>query len=462
MRKGFLGCALVSVAGASLALAQGPSPYQPMTNYGTALPADIAKQSSPVMTDAGRTGAVTSVPAGLVGGNCNTCDTGAAGNSGCGKEGRFWGSFEYLAWWIKDANVPPLATIGSPTDFIPGAIGQPGTAVLVGGDLDYDTFSGVRFTNGMWFNDCRTRGVESSLFFLGQEQKTFTAASSGAPGSPVIARPFIDAITGLPNSEIVAFPGIAAGAIAVNTSSRLWGTDTNLLCNLCCSGGTSCDSCGPQRGYRVDGLVGFRYLELREGLGIAESVTVLPTAPPLIGGTLGNTNIVAFDQFDTYNRFYGGQVGVRGEWWRDRLFVNTVAKVALGVNHQTFDIFGASILTPAGPFATPGAPGTIVPGGLLTLPSNIGHFSRDRFSVVPELGVNVGYQLTDAISVFAGYTFLYWTNVARPGDQISPIVNSTQTPGSIIPPFGPTAPIFQARDTDFWAQGFSFGVGIRF
>ena len=42
--------------------------------------------------------------------------------------------------------------------------------------------------------------MESSVFFLGQEQKNFTAASSGAPGSPIIARPFIDANGLQPNS----------------------------------------------------------------------------------------------------------------------------------------------------------------------------------------------------------------------------------------------------------------------
>src|SRR5262245_32909224 len=185
MRKGFLGCALVSVAGASLALAQGPSPYQPIARDGAALPVDIAKPTSPVITD-GKTGAVTSVPSGLVGGGCadNNCGNGSGGNGSCGRDGRFWGSIEYLAWWIKDANVPPLATIGSPTDLVPGAIGQPGTAVIIGGNgIDYDTFSGARLTTGMWFNDCRTRGMEGSVFFLGQESKNFTAVSSGAIGT---------------------------------------------------------------------------------------------------------------------------------------------------------------------------------------------------------------------------------------------------------------------------------------
>jgi hypothetical protein len=461
MRKGFLGCALAMMAGASQALAQGPSPYY----QSTAFPADVAKQAAPVTTDAtGKTAAPTTVLDGVAGGNCGANGCGTSNGSGaCGRDGRFWGSIEYLAWWIKDANATPLATIGSPNDLVPGALGQPGTIVAIGGNsIDYDTFSGARLTTGMWLNDCRTRGMESSIFFLGQQQKTFTVASDGGPGTPVIARPFLDANTVQPNAAIVAFPGIQSGAVVVNTSSRMWGTDSNLLCNLLCSGGNNCDGCGGGRGYRVDGLVGFRYLELREGLGIASSNTVLPTAPPLIGGTLGSTNLVGFDQFDTYNRFYGGQVGVRSEWWRDRWFITSFAKVALGDNHQSFDVFGGSSLTPAGAFATPGSPATVAPGNLLTQLSNMGHFTRDRFSVVGESGFSLGYQLTDAISLSVGYNFLYWTAVARPGSQINPVVNSTLIPGSIVPPFGPTAPIFQAHDSDFWAQGVNFGVGVRF
>ena len=47
----------------------------------------------------------------------------------------------------------------------------------------------------------------------------------------------------------------------------------------------------------------------------------------------------------------------------------------------------------------------------MALPSNIGHYSRDQFSVVPEVGLNVGYQLTRHVSLSAGYTCIYWSNV---------------------------------------------------
>src|SRR5438445_8441123 len=168
MRKGFLGCALVSIAGASLALAQGTSSYQPvgLIRDTAALPADINKQATPVTTD-GKTGPVSSVPAGLLDGNCGTNGCGG-GNGVCGPQGKFWLSAEYLAWWIKKEGIPPLVTVGSPTDLVPGAIGQPGTVVVVGGDdIDFRTFSGGRLTTGMWLNDCQTKGFESNYLFLG-------------------------------------------------------------------------------------------------------------------------------------------------------------------------------------------------------------------------------------------------------------------------------------------------------
>ena len=88
--------------------------------------------------------------------------------------------------------------------------------------------------------------------------------------------------------------------------------------------------------------------------------------------------------------------------------------------------------------------------------------TRDRFSVVPEVGINVGYQVTDHINVFVGYSYLYWNNVVRPGNEINLALNSTRTPVSLVPPTGPIAPIFSFRDSDFWAQGVNFGVGLRF
>jgi hypothetical protein len=106
-------------------------------------------------------------------------------------------------------------------------------------------------------------------------------------------------------------------------------------------------------------------------------------------------------------------------------------------------------------------------GGLLALPSNIGTESRDRFAVVPEVGVSLGYSVTDRLRVSVGYNFLYWSSVVRPGDQINRNLDVLQIPNFGIPagaavPTNPTQPVRQFNTTDFWAHGLTFGVEIRF
>jgi len=323
---------------------------------------------------------------------------------------------------------------------------------LFGGNGNNSPVLGGRFTAGAWLNQCQTVGIEGSYFFLGSPSNNFTAGSSGAPGSIVLARPFFDVSTGMPNSELLAFPGLAAGAISVQSTTGLQGAQANLLCNLCCScPDACCDSCKPVRGYRLDLISGARYLNLHEGLGIAENSQISPTSPVFPGA-----NISVVDQFDTSNQFYGGQLGLRAMAWRNRMFALVRGSVALGDNHQTVDINGSTTI------ASPGAPAVVLPGGLLALPSNIGHYSRDQLTFVPEVGANLGYQVTKHLGVFVGYTFLYANNVVRPADIIDLGVNSTRVPTSVVPPSGPLRPQFTFQNSDFWAQGINLGVWLRF
>ena len=134
-------------------------------------------------------------------------------------------------------------------------------------------------------------------------------------------------------------------------------------------------------------LAGFRFLQLDEDLGIVEISQVndaLPAGSPLFGGS----TITIGDQFDTHNYFYGGQIGGQAEICWGRLFVDFLATVALGATHEVVDIHGATAITSA-------AGTTVVtPAGFLASGSNSGQFTRDAFAVVPEVGVNVGCQIT--------------------------------------------------------------------
>jgi hypothetical protein len=111
-------------------------------------------------------------------------------------------------------------------------------------------------------------------------------------------------------------------------------------------------------------------------------------------------------------------------------------------------------------------------GGLLALSSNIGHFSRDRFSVVPELGLTVGYNITCHMRVFVGYNFLYMSNVLRPGDQIDPILDARKIPNFVkLAPTSAAAtstlpisvhPTVPFNEANFWAQGVNCGLEFHY
>jgi hypothetical protein len=432
MGKGILGTFLASFAFAGLTLAQTPGVLPERS-----LSAGPASAVAPPSVTA-RNKDIDSTPssAGDVIGHGACADADSSRGNGSGPADRVWGSAEVLLWWIKPGNVPPLATTGSLDSG--GAIG-PGTTTLLGGSQGDEMRVGGRFSVGYWLDCHQSRGIEASYFFLNGPADRFDSSSAGAPGSAVLARPFFNVISGLQDAQAVAFPGVTGGNLRTFSNSQLQGAQLNGVGNLCCH--SSCcndccaNSCCDQSGYRVNLIGGFRYLQLNEDLRITENLTLLPTAPPpfVPGQTI---NVV--DRFETRNNFYGGQIGARGEWWRGRWFVNALGTVALGDTHQEVRISGSTT------FTDPGFAPVRQSGGLLALPTNIGSYSRDQFSVVPEVGINVGRQLTDHVRVYAGYSFIYWSSVVRPGDQIDFGVNPTQLPtvagaGTLV---GPARPAF--------------------
>ena len=351
---------------------------------------------------------------------------------------RIWGSAEYLLWHVNGYNVPPLVTTG-PAQFPVGVLGSPGTQVIAGGsDIAEDWYSGARFTIGAWVHECNRLGIEADYFFLCERN------SGQSFNLPVLARPFTSGNTGAPTSEFAAFPGIATGGIAIDAPTELWGFGVRLRKPLCCG------CC-----WNVDLLGGFQYLSLQESLTITETGTFAANAPfPELAGQ----TFVVTDRFATENTFYGGQVGVESWFRRGAWMFGLRALVGLGITHQEVDIQGSQVVTnAAGQVAT-------FEGGLLALPgANIGRVERDVFSVVPQVGLNLGYQVTERITLFAGYSLLYWSNVVRPGDQIDMVLdvnripNFERNPNPVVPP----RPANPFKQSDLWVHGLNAGVGFN-
>jgi hypothetical protein len=364
-----------------------------------------------------------------------------------GRGPRFWVNVEYLLWWTRNGGTPPLITKGESSDTVPGALGQPYTMVLFGGDthdVNFEERHGGRFTLGMALDDEGVLGVEGAYFFL-------TARAAGgafsSPGTPILAQPFYDALNNVNTDSLVTYPGVLKGSVSVRSTSFLQGAEVNGTGVLWGEGEN-----------RVTLLAGLRYLSLREDLQVfSESVSTVPQSmPPAPPNPLTGAFFFIDDRFSTTNDFYGGQLGLSTEWHYRRLVFSLLGKVALGDMHEVSQI--------AGETSTNYPVLRNVPAGLLALSSNSGSHPRDVLEVVPEVGASLGFRVTEQLTISAGYTFLYCSDVARPGNQIDLNLNPNLIPTSTTygTPGGPARPAPTVHGTDYWAQGLNVSLLFRY
>ena len=122
-------------------------------------------------------------------------------------------------------------------------------------------------------NPCGTVAIEGEYMALGRAAAHF---SDWYPGDPILARPYFDVTTGLQSAEQVAFPGEIAGSVSVNarTSFADAGADLRIFlagCERCCCNPCDPDGTAVRRGWRADLLLGYRYLQLTDRLGISKA-----------------------------------------------------------------------------------------------------------------------------------------------------------------------------------------------
>lgn len=375
-----------------------------------------------------------------------------------------WMRLEALLWWVKDGPIAePLLTTGRPVVAGGATLGQPGTTVVIGAaEHDYGMFFGSRLSWGFWFNPAQTCGLEVSGFLL-ERRAVLLNAESDAGGSPVLARPFIDATTGEERAAFVTFPNRFVGGLGVSLTDHLWGVETNLLATVAGGGVPRHARRFPWGEWRLGALAGFRYLDLREDLNIQQVSRVVGTGVASFGGQNVRPPSILFlnEVFAARTQFYGGQVGGKLEWVHGALFVDVLGKVAVGGCHEVITINGASGLD-----RNPASPGglRILEGALLATSTNIGRQGTERLCVVPALDVTAGWQWGAHVRLSVGYSLLYWSRVVRPGEQLDRTVNLTQVPihPSFGPLVGPARPAPRFVESDFWAQGLHFGFEVRY
>jgi hypothetical protein len=437
---------------------------------------------------------------------------------------RAWFSVDYLLWFTSTNSTPPLvvtAPNGSPNftttakAFVPTSPGFGGLLTISAGNrLGVDNASSVqygngianwpgsggRFTFGEWLDSAGTIGFEARYLAL------FAAKTVQPRSNQGLAIPYLDqtslAETSYPvnqrtfaNTQVFinttpdVFVGLYnthdqdsnSGTLTIHTWTFLQSGEANAIFNL-----------SRGRNWSVEGVVGLRFIDLQEKMSISsdvrqahESATTfepalgLPTAfIPVVIGFVGSVDRT--DNYETRNNFYGGQFGARGTYSWGRWSLEGGGQVGLGTMHQSVDISGLTVksgftsTTPTNsvflagiPLSVPsGAPQLTSPnintayGGLFSA-SNAGHYSRNMFAVVPEANFKVRCQLNERWSASLGYSFLYMSSVARPGDQINRVVNPQAL---AVPGTGTVAPNspFQIHGGDFWAQGLDFGLMFKF
>jgi hypothetical protein len=328
---------------------------------------------------------------------------------------------EYLGWFSRGRNTPPLVSTGALNGAGVVLFGNDpvGTNLRNGGRV---TFSHL-FADGITSADVRFWGIEDG-------SQGFNTNSAATP------------VFGIPFNQTFPLPGGPAflplsGGLATNGVINV--VEKNDIIGA--------DAWGRRNWFSdqygsLDILGGYQFTRLDDSVQINSSFVnnANPLAP-----TLTRVN----DWFRTQNEFHGGSLGFLAKAYRGAFTIETLGKLAVGNMREAVIIQGSQNVG-----------GIVNQGGLFAQPSNIGNFQHNHIAFIPEVNVNLVYNVTPSLRLITGYSFIYWSRVLLAGNQIDPNINITQIPGP--PPVGsPAQPAATFARTDFWVQGISFGGEYR-
>jgi hypothetical protein len=327
-----------------------------------------------------------------------------------------WAGAEFLLGTGTSVNVLPVVTTGpvSAGLFNAGAIGQPTTTPLFGGrKMLGDWRGGLRAEGGLWLDLRHDTGITGRFYSLFSTSEQLNLVGDG---TSVINVPQFLSVGGttVQVPAYVGYPGLTTGTVASTAQSMFAGGDLNLRRVV-----------RQSSAWRIDALLGYRQMYLRDELGTEFTAVGQVVPPPNTPFTSGADNL------RTRNHFYGVNTGVlTTAVWRNWM-IEALGAVALGVNQSDLD-FDRNRL---------GTVGTAVNVPLIVVSV------RDPmtyFSVVGEGGVRLAYRVNTHLKLHMGYTGLCWWNVRRAQEQ---------------PTFGQT---LTGATTDYIAHMISFGAELRY
>jgi hypothetical protein len=327
--------------------------------------------------------------------------------------------------WRKGQRIPELVTtsVAGTSDLQAGILGLPSTSIVLGNeDLVDGARPGARIDFGRWLVKGET--AVGGRFYAMSDSGTSHLFDGST--HDILARPYFDINAGFETALLVNYAsgGLATGSIEVTSGASLLGSDFYLRQSWCQIGGAC-----------VDLVTGYQFTQIDESLNIHSNSTHVTQS--------GTATLELNDRFETRNSFHGGQLGLisqsEGTCWS----LTLLAKVGLGNTHQVVNVRGNRI------FSVPGGPPTTEPRGLLAQDSNSGIHENNEFTVVPELNLRYTQHLTECVDLSLGYTYIYWSRVAQPGDQVSLVIDDNP---------GGTQPLVNMVNDDYWLQSLDFGI----
>jgi hypothetical protein len=346
---------------------------------------------------------------------------------------RYWATGEYLLAWYNPMRTGALIqSVPSAQTGMSSAIANATTVFPQDRRVDFGAFSGARVAVG---GDWDEFGVEVSGFLLQRQTQAGEAFNDGTPAA--IARSYISAGSGTPTALFVSLPNQYSGGAYAVAQSRLWGGDVAFRRDWYAF---LCDS--------AQLLVGFKYLDLTESLGI-DSPATFPDG----------SKLDVRDSIRTRNDFYGGYVGYHAQIGGfDRgLGFDFTSKSGIGGVAQRVELVGSnSFISAAGVV-------DVQSGGLYARGLNLGTFTRTRGAYMQDLDLKVTYNFSRNVQVSFGYSLQYLSSVVRPGREIDPVVNDGAIRYVAQPTPSPlNRPAFAWRAEDLAVNGLTFGLKVQY
>lgn len=356
---------------------------------------------------------------------------------------RCWGKVEYIHWAMRASpRSNPLVTEGPLVRNLDPTLGQPGTSIVLGNKkVKIHSCPGGRFTLGCRLDDCNRYATEIDYLFSVKRESTAKVSSSGEAGSPFLAFPFFNPVTGKDSSSSIALPTAFPGLAVLKTTSRMEGAEWNVIFKILAT----------KSAHDVSLFTGFRYWVLNETF-------VFNTNSPNIRPP--KETFHTKDIFKTFNQFYGWQLGMETAFLWNDFFCAIKGKTGLGVMRKNLTIKGELVTNTFNNFGADQS----FPAGYLAMPTNTGSKYRNEFGAVSEININFGYRLTHCLNIEIGYSGIYVNSIMRANNQASQCINPSQVPAiSLLPTTtvrGINRPLPFFNTASFWAQG--FGAALEF